>query len=105
MAVTAVRNKIDARRRERVGFDPGRVHALARPERAQRFAESVVAQAGQIGCARARAGRGNGAIARVSAETLAVDGAIWPGLVELDHRLAQGDNIKTFGRHWASALA
>ena len=49
MAVKVVCHKIDAGRREWVGFDPGRIHALACPERTQRRAEGVVSDACQIG--------------------------------------------------------
>src|SRR5690606_17935994 len=77
----------------------GVVHALLVPQAAQQGAIGVVAERAEVGHTRALARRRDGEVRGVATEALQVQAAFaLTGLVELDHRLAQRDDVEGLAR-------
>ena len=88
-------DKNDTRRGVGVADDEGGVDALVAPQANKGVAEGVGAEAGEVGHRRPLAGRGDGEVGGVAAESLQVArraGGV-AHLVELQHRLADGDDL------------
>ena len=70
------------------------VDTFLAPHRAQHRAVDVVAERGQVAGARALSCRGDGEVRGVAAEALQVEAPVGGArLVELDHRLAEGEDV------------
>ena len=81
-------------KRVAVGADAALLDAFVAPELAQHRAVSVVADRREVADARALARRRDREVRGVTAEALEIDPAVFgAGLVELDHRLAEGEDV------------
>jgi len=78
-----------------IGDDAGVVDAFARPHRAQHRAVDVAAERREIADLGALARRRDREVRRVAAEALQIEPPVAvAGLVELDHRLAEGEDVE-----------
>jgi hypothetical protein len=97
--------------RRGVGFgaaDGAGVDPLLGPEAHEAIAGRVAAQGGDVGDAGALAGGGDGGVAGVAADAFEIEATTVGGLgklVELQHRLADADQIGRFHARIASAAA
>jgi len=98
MALRTVGHEIDRRGGFAIDIDGGAVHMLAVPQTLQRFSPGVVTDAGEVSRVGAGTGRCNDGIAGVATKALQVVRLLRSRLVELHHRLAQCDNVKTLDR-------
>jgi hypothetical protein len=96
MPLVAVRDKVNPRWCRRVQVNCIGVDAFFGPQGQQSFAPWVIAQTRQVGGAGASARCCQRGIACVPAKPLQVIGLAGVRLVELHHRLAQGDKVKAF---------
>jgi hypothetical protein len=94
MAGGVVGDEVDRGERVAVGANAALLDAFAAPEIAQHRAIGVVADCGEVADARALARRRDREVRGVATEALEVDAtAFGSGLVELDHRLAEGEDV------------
>ena len=99
---SVVADEVDRGERIGVGRDAGIVDPFFAPHRAQHRAVDVVAERREIADLRALPRRRDGEVRGVAAEALQIDAARGlAGLVELDHRLAEGEDVRC--RHCRSA--
>ena len=100
MARGVVGDEVDGGEGVAVAAHAAVVDAFLAPHRAQHRAVDVVAERGDVAGARALARRGDGEVRGVAAEALQVEAPVGgAGLVELDHRLAEGEDVR--GGHGA----
>src|ERR1700674_3268184 len=97
MTMRAVTDEVDAGGRCGVDGDAGGVDLLVAPEAQQHASELVVAELGDIPALGALPYGCDQRIRSITAESLQVRARIGIGLVELDHRFAQRDNVKQCG--------
>ena len=95
MACRVVGDEIDRGEGLGIGDHARVVDTLAIPQAAQHRAVGVVTERTDVGHPGALARGGDGEVAAVAAEALQVGTAVTlAGLIELDHRLAEGDDVE-----------
>src|SRR5437773_2676593 len=94
MTLRAVADEVDAGGRGRIDGDALGVDVLVVPELQQHASERVVAKLGDVRTFGALPRGGDQCIRSIASESLHVRARIRIGLVELDHRFAQRDDIK-----------
>ena len=99
MAVRTMGHEIDAGRRRLVRRHAARVDAFVRPQRSSERPKASSPTRETYPDARTEARRGDHHVRRVAAETALVGVGI-PGArrIELDHRLADGHDLRSSGR-------
>src|SRR5947207_15623709 len=94
MTMRAVTDEVDAGGRSRIDGDALGVDVLVVPKLKQNASERVVAELGDVRTFGALPRGGDQCIRSIASESLHVRARIRIGLVELDHRFAQRDDIK-----------
>src|SRR5213075_664177 len=94
MSRLAMPHEVDAGRSGGVDTDAFGIDPFFVPKREKHASELVIAELGDVGAPCTLAQRGNHHIRRVAAESLQISTPISVArLIELDHRLADGDDI------------